>query len=297
MTTREDVEFRSDGDICRAWLYRPDSADAPPPVIVMAHGLGAVKQMRLDAYAQRFADAGYAALVFDYRHFGDSDGQPRQLLDIGRQRADWNAAIDFAKTLPSVDGDRVVLWGTSFGGGHVIATAAGRDDIAAAVAQCPFTNGAASTLTIGPTTLPRLLARIGADLLAKARRRDPVMIATSADPGTPALMNAPGAKDGYLRLLPPDAPFRNEVAARVGMAIPLSFPGRAARKVAAPLLLCVCLDDEVAPPGPTLRYAAKAPRAEVKTYPFGHFDIYVGDEFERAVTDQLEFLRRHVPLG
>lgn len=96
-------------------------------MLVMAHGLGAIKEMRLDAFAQRFADAGYAALVFDYRHFGDSTGEPRQLLDITLQRQDWSAAVDFARTLPGVDGSRIVCCrGTSFSGGHVIATAAGR---------------------------------------------------------------------------------------------------------------------------------------------------------------------------
>lgn len=294
MTTRTDVAFPSGSDTCRAWLYLPDGSD-PAPIVVMAHGLGAVKQMRLDAYAQRFADAGYAALVFDYRHFGDSTGEPRQLLDIGLQREDWRAAIDYARTLPGVDSSRVVLWGTSFGGGHVIAVAAGRSDIAAVIAQCPFTDGLASALRIRPRTLPGLLTRVGADLWAAARHRPPVMIATSADPDAPALMNAAGAKTGYLRLLPADAPFHNEVAARVGLRIPLSFPGRAIKKVTVPMLLCVCLEDEVAPAGPTLRYARRAPDAEVKTYPTGHFDIYVGDEFQQAVSDQLEFLNRRVP--
>ena len=80
---RTDVEFTSDGVVIRAWLYRPNVPN--PPIIVKAHGLGGVKTMRLDAFAERFADAGYACLVFDYRHFGDSDGEPRQLLSVRRR--------------------------------------------------------------------------------------------------------------------------------------------------------------------------------------------------------------------
>lgn len=49
-------------------------------MLVMAHGLGGVRQMRLDAFAERFSSAGYRCLVFDYRHFGASAGEPRQLL-------------------------------------------------------------------------------------------------------------------------------------------------------------------------------------------------------------------------
>lgn len=83
----------------------------------MAHGLGATRTMRLAAFARRFVEAGYAALVFDYRHFGDSGGEPRQLLDIGRQLDDWQAAVRFARTLDDIDPTKVILWGSSFGGG------------------------------------------------------------------------------------------------------------------------------------------------------------------------------------
>jgi fermentation-respiration switch protein FrsA (DUF1100 family) len=76
------------------------------------------RDQRLDAFAERFARAGLAALVFDYRHFGDSQGEPRQLLDIGRQLADWRAAIGYARTVDGIDPARIALWGSSFSGGH-----------------------------------------------------------------------------------------------------------------------------------------------------------------------------------
>src|SRR5882757_2508660 len=133
MAQREDVWFTSGDDRISAWLYQPDSTD-PAPLLVMAHGLGAVRTMRLDAYAERFSAAGYACLVFDYRCFGDSEGQPRQLLDVRMQLDDWAAAVAYGRTLPGIDHGRIGLWGTSFGGGHVIATAARLAGIAAAVA-------------------------------------------------------------------------------------------------------------------------------------------------------------------
>ncbi|MBE7161947.1 MAG: alpha/beta hydrolase, partial [Williamsia herbipolensis] len=87
----------SHGTRCAGWLYRAEAADGERrPIVVLGHGLGAVKEMRLDAYAERFADAGYHALAFDYRHFGASGGEPRQLLDVDRQREDWHAAIAHA---------------------------------------------------------------------------------------------------------------------------------------------------------------------------------------------------------
>jgi poly(3-hydroxyalkanoate) synthetase len=72
------------------------------------------------------------------------------------------------------------------------------------------------------------------------------------------------------------------------------LPGRSTAKIACPILFCVCETDSVAPAAPTLRYAAKAPRGEFKTYPEGHFAIYVDDAFERVVADQLAFLDKHM---
>jgi dienelactone hydrolase len=104
--------------------------------------------------------------VFDYRNFGDSEGQPRQLLDIGMQLADWDAAVDYARTLEDIDHNRIGLWGTSFGGGHVIATAARLPGIAAAVVQCPFTDGVASVRTLNPVITARITARAVRDVVA-----------------------------------------------------------------------------------------------------------------------------------
>ncbi len=124
--SRSATSFDSHGVSCAATVYRAEPLTAGPvPVIVMAHGFGSVRALRLYSYAERFAAAGYAVVVFDYRGFGDSEGEPRQLLDISMQHQDWRAALAFARTLEDVDADRVVAWGTSFAGGHVL-TLAGR---------------------------------------------------------------------------------------------------------------------------------------------------------------------------
>ena len=295
MSERVDVEFSSGGVRCRAWLYLPDGG--PAPVIVMGHGLGGVRGMRLDAFAERFRAAGYACLVFDYRHFGDSDGEPRQLLDIDRQLDDWAAAIAFARTLDSVDTGRIILWGSSFGGGHVIVAAARDGRIAAVVSQCPFTDGPASALAMPLRTAAALTARGLRDAAGARLGRRPVLVPLAGDPGTIALMSTPDARPGYLGLVADGIPFRNEVPARIALRIPLHRPGRKAADVACPILFCVCDTDSVAPATTTLRHARRAPRGEVKLYPDGHFDIYVGDAFERVVGDQIAFLTRHVPAG
>ena len=111
--TRTDVTVDSHGERLAAWLYRPvPEPEQPIPIVVMAHGLGSLRTMGLDAYASRFAAAGYAVLVFDYRGFGDSTGEPRNLVNRKRQREDWRAAIAYARALPGVDPAQVILWGT-----------------------------------------------------------------------------------------------------------------------------------------------------------------------------------------
>jgi len=286
---RVDVRFPSGGIECAAWFYQ---GAAGAPVVVMGHGLGGVKEMRLDAFAEKFAAQGYSCLVFDYRHFGGSDGEPRQLLDIDEQLEDWAAAIAFARTRA----EKIVLWGTSFGGGHVIVAAARDGHVDAVISQCPFTDGIASALATNPLVAVRVTARALRDKLGSALGRAPRTIPLAGKPGSTALMSSEDALDGYLALLPRGASFRNEVLARVGLDIPLRRPGRHASNVTCPILFTVCETDTVAPAKATLRHAARAPRGEVMSYPDGHFAIYVGDAFERVVADQVAFLQRVVPV-
>jgi dienelactone hydrolase len=293
MAQREDVQFTSGSDRISAWLYRPEGS-GPAPLLVMAHGLGAVRTMRLDAYAERFSAAGYGCLVFDYRNFGDSEGSPRQLLDIKMQLADWAAAVAYARTLADVDHDRIGLWGTSFAGGHVIATAARVPGIAAVVSQCPFTDGIASIRAMNPLTSARVTGLAVRDAVGARLGRPPLLVPAAGKPGELALMTAPDAYPGYLRLVPEDVDLRNEVAARIALTVVTYRPGRLAAKINCPILFCVCETDSVAPAGPTLRHAAKARRGEVKLYPEGHFEIYVDDAFERVITDQIAFLDKHL---
>lgn len=295
---RRDVTFPSGDDTCAAWLYRPHvAAGERPPVVVLGHGLGGVKEMRLDAYAERFSAAGYACLAFDYRHFGASTGEPRQLLSIPRELADWHAAVAWVRRSDDLDGDRVALWGSSFGGGLVLDVAAADPRIVAVIAQCPFTDGLASARATHVRSTAKVGARAVVDLVRAALGRSPVSVALAGSPGSAALMTAPDCLPGYRALADLAPAFRNEVAARFGLAITRYAPGRRARRIAAPVLFGICRDDTVAPAAATRRHAARAPRGEIREYPVGHFDVYLGDAFEVAVADYVDFLRRHVPVA
>jgi len=291
--TRQDVRFDSDGDSCAAWLYLPDGVERPP-VVVLGHGLGATREMGLEAFAERFARAGIAALTFTYRYFGDSGGQPRQLLSIKKQLADWDAALAHVKTRTDVDGTRVAVWGSSFGGGHAIIVASRHPELRAAVSQCPFTDGIASARALGPVGSMRLLPAVAKDLLAGALGKEPVLVKLAGSPGERALMTAPDALPGYLALVPDGVQFVNEVTARVAPTITRHRPGKAAKNVAMPILFCVPEHDSVTPPEETVAYAKTAPYAEIRRYDAGHFDIYLGTPFEAVVADQTDFLVRYL---
>ncbi len=289
-----EVRFPSGGVHCAASFYRPLGV-GPFPVVVLAHGLGGTRAMRLPAFAERFTAAGYACLVFDYRHFGDSDGHPRQILDIGKQLEDWKAAIAHVRSLGDVNPAQVILWGTSFGGGHVLATAAEDRQIAAVISQCPFTDGLSSSLAMNPLTSLKVTALALRDRIGAWLGADPVTITTAGKPGDVALMNAPDVHAGHLALLPPGSTIPNYVAARFALDIIRYSPGRKTPQIQAPVLFCVCDNDTVAPAKATLRHANRTPRKEIKRYADSHFEIYVGQAFERVVKDQLDFLRRSVP--
>lgn len=298
---REDVTIDSWGSRCAAWLYRPDPASvtaADPravPCVVLAHGFAGVREARLDAFAERFASAGFAALVFDYRCFGASEGQPRQLLSIPAQLADWASAIAYARSLDGVDPERIALWGTSFSGGHVVMTAARDHRVAAVIAQAPFVDGLRQALSEPIPQALRLTTAALRDELRALRGAAPRLVPAVGPPGSLAAMTQPGSEAGYQRIVPAGAPWTNAVAARVLLRLTAYRPLRHAAEVGCPLLVAVCDDDEVTPPQPALTLAERAPRGELVRYAgAGHFDIYLGETFERAVADQIAFFTEHL---
>jgi pimeloyl-ACP methyl ester carboxylesterase len=264
---------------------------------VLAHGLGGTVDSGLVPYAERFAHAGVDALAFDYRHFGASDGEPRQLVSIREQLEDYAAAIAYARALPGVDGERIVVWGTSYSGGHVVAVAVADGRVAAVIAQTPAMDGATAVLNIaryaGPVHLARVIAVGIRDELAALRGRDPVMLAVVGPRGSVAAMTTPDAQRGYETIA--GASWRNEICGRLMLRAGSYRPGLQADRLPCPMLVQIADRDSVAPVKAAQDAAWRATgRAEARTYPIEHFDIYTGAAFERAVNDQLHFLRRHV---
>ena len=157
---RRNIEFNAEGPVLRGWHYQPDKGDGPFPTIVMAHGSAALKEQYLDRYAEVFAAAGLASIVYDHRNFGASDGDVRQEIDPILQMRDYRHAITFAMTLPGVNPEKIGAWGTSLSGGHVLMLAALDRRVRCVVAQVPTISGGAGSLR-----------RTRADQMAASRTR------------------------------------------------------------------------------------------------------------------------------
>lgn len=295
--TKESVRFEVDGIGVHGWLYLPQDVSAPVACVVMAHGLGGTVDMGLAAYALRFQEAGYAVLAFDYRHFGRSQGQPRQLIWIPTQLADWRAAVRYIRERPEIDAARVALWGTSLSGGHVVVTAAEDTGIACIAAQCPGLDGHEGAemafKRIGVRGSAKMIVHGQRDLVRSWLGLSAHKIPIVGRPGTVALMASDEAWDAFAQLAP--AGFINEACARITIRGDKYRPVKKAQHVRCPALLQICEEDTLTPVGAAEETARQlGALAEAKRYPIGHFDIYFGDQFERAVNDQLAFFRKHM---
>lgn len=285
------VGFAVGGDTLRGDLYLPAATAAgKPPVVVMAHGFGGERRFRLPAFAEFFAHNGLAVLLFDYRGFGDSQGEPRGLVDPERHLQDYAAAVAFARTLPEVDGQRLALWGTSFSGGHSLVTAARLPGIKAVVAQVPHVDGLASAMGYPPLLLPRATWLALRDIANTARGKPPVRMPIVARKGVRCLAGD-DCYDGYTRMVPPGASWLNDVPARILFTIMAYRPIAEAAKVRAPVLLIGSRTDTLIPFSATEKTAARLPDCRFEVIEGGHFDPYFGATFERVVQMECDFLR------
>ncbi|MFQ6397690.1 alpha/beta hydrolase [Nocardia sp. KC 131] len=290
---RMKVRFASDGTECVAWHY-PGTNGA---CVVMAAGGAVTKEPGTDRFARRFHADGFTVLAFDYRHLGESGGQPRQVIRMNEQLADLEAAIAYASKLPGVDPHRVAIWGFSLSGGHLWRAAARNPRLGAVIAQTPLADGLAAANIAGrhqrPLAMLRFVGRGIVDGLGGLFSRQPLLVPLAGAPGSVALLATPDGRDGD-RALNPDNRYpewQQVIAARTGLRISIYRPGRHASRITSPLLLLVCDQDQTAPPRPAVRAAQRASRAEVVRLPGGHYAPFL-DSHEQAVEVELSFLRR-----
>jgi dienelactone hydrolase len=283
--SREELAFSSGRDTCAAWYYPATADRGTRPIIVMAHGLTGTRRDRLGAFADRFAAAGIAALVFDYRGFGDSTGE-QDLFEPCRQLDDWRAAITFARSLPNIDPRRVATFGSSLGGGNALAAAAQDPQVAAAISQVPSLDRDSQTYAKPKKVVDEM----------KAAAAEGRYLPAVGQPHEAAFISAPGAEVGWRRVvgIGEASRWRNRCSAAWLLGPPYS-PIQHAASLHCPWLVCIAADDQVAKPEPAIEAARRAPKGELRIYPgTDHFDIYDGPSHEAVVADEVEFLTRHL---
>ncbi|MFX0574472.1 alpha/beta hydrolase [Nocardia nepalensis] len=111
----EKIEFTSDGHRLVGDLHLPDTG-AVRGAVVLTGPFSGVREQVTGFYAQRFAERGYAALSFDHRNWGDSEGAPRQHEDATAKLSDLRHAVSYLAQRPEVDADKITVCGVCLGG-------------------------------------------------------------------------------------------------------------------------------------------------------------------------------------
>jgi fermentation-respiration switch protein FrsA (DUF1100 family) len=296
---RTDVEFRTeDGVMLRGWHYRPDRGSGPWPTIVMAHGYSAVKEMYLDRFAEVFAAAGLAAVVFDNRNFGASDGEPRQEIDPWQQIDDYRDAISFAETLPETRADRIGVWGSSYSGAHVIVLGAIDRRIRCVASQVPLISGHRNARRlIRADVVAAVEAACAEDRRARYAGKPPGRIpVVSEDPAGPAVLPTPDSWQWFSQTGRTRAPaWKNEVTLRSVELFLAYEPGAYIAYVSpTPLLLVVALGDHLTVADEALgAYERALQPKRLVTLNGGHFDAYVAD-FDAASAAARDWFVEHL---
>ncbi|HAV5625985.1 TPA: alpha/beta hydrolase [Acinetobacter baumannii] len=263
-------------------------------VIIMAHGFAGLRQFKLIQYAQRFAQAGYAVILFDYRYWGGSTGKPREMISINSQLEDWKTMIQYASTCKFIDNRRIVLWGTSLSGGYALSLASELKNIQAIMVQIPYVDGAETAKLYPLQRYPQALKLSSQDYMGSKMGLNPKRLPV-VDQYKLCFMPTADSYYGYLSIVNPDYYWSGEVPARVFFNLMRYRPIQLVRQINIPVLFIAAQHDSLIPIESSREAATNiAPFVSYHEWDMKHFDIYHGSWFEKAVTTQLEFLHQHI---
>jgi len=285
---RIDVAFPSSSAKCAAWLYYPTTADCNVPCVVMAHGISLTRHHGLTPYAEAFARAGVAVLVYDHRFIGDSEGQPRQQIRPTEQLEDRRSAVAFARTLDRIDPNRIIVWGYSLSAGTAISAAATDPRIAGAILLCPLLDGRWRS-NRGLWAQPRNAAWITGQAIKDSLGTAVVPVA--AQPGSHGVLTFPGELDGFHSITGPGSPWRNEIRAAPVPGYSLYRPLTNARKLNCPILIQAGDRDVTVSPRAIDKLAERVTNAVVRRYDIDHFQPFYGDHPQHIAADQTDWLK------
>jgi fermentation-respiration switch protein FrsA (DUF1100 family) len=300
---RQDAAFKTtDGITLRGWYYFPSNIAVPVPAIVMAHGFGAIKEHFAFRFAEVFAAAGFAVLLYDHRGFGGSEGLPRHEIDPWQQIHDERDAITWLTLQPGVNAERLGVWGTSYSGGHALVLGAIDKRIKCVVAQVPTISGYQQSLRrVRPNEIAAMRKNFQADRKARYLGEAPAMRAiVPQNPGDPAINTGEDARAFYLSVADKvtEQVWKNAVTLRSAELSSEYEPGIYIPRIApTPLLMIVADQDDVTPTDLALdAYRIALEPKQLAIISGGHFDPYqqkFHDASSAARDWFLKFLPQH----
>ncbi|MDM1759211.1 MULTISPECIES: alpha/beta fold hydrolase [unclassified Acinetobacter] len=294
--TVEPLYVPSGQEVIAADFYRPKNIKKPA-VIVMAHGFAALRQFRLIEYAKRFAQAGYAVVLFDYRYWGGSTGQPREQISLTDQLEDWKTVITYVSSKKSINSRKMVLWGTSLSGGYVLTLAAEVKNIQAVMVQIPFVDGNETAKLYPIHHLPKALKLSSQDYMSAKIGMQPKTLPV-VHPFSLCFIPTRDSYNGYMSIVNPDYYWSGEVPARVFFNLIRYRPIEIVRRINIPVLFIAAKKDSVVPISSSRETATNiAPFVKYYEWNMSHYDIYHGQWLEKAILTQLEFLHQHIGVS
>jgi len=290
---RRDVTFDSEGLKCFGWYYVPKNLNQNEkrPAIVMAHGLSAVKEMSLDPFASRFAEAGFIVLVFDYRYLGASEGTPRGQMFYYDQIEDYRNAVTWVSSQREVDSARIGIWGTSLSGGHVLTLSALDKRVKAVVAQVPFTGVEDMQSSI-----------ISFSSSSAKNRKDEYLKSTAnymrvVDSTGSALLPQKESYEWFTKTAKLKAPnWKNEITIESLEKVIEYNPRFYIPMIAPTPLLMIISNNDIVTPTKNQQAAfelAKEPKKLIIVQG-GHFDAYQGTSFERFCQPAVDWFKQYL---
>ncbi len=291
---RESLTFTVNGMKLSGWFYKADGKGARP-CLIMSHGFGGTKDMALEKYALKYVESGCSVLLYDYRYFGESEGEPRQIYSALYQIEDLEGAIKYARSRTDVDANKIILWGTSAGANYGIIVASRDQSIAGIIAQCgSFDHKEDSKRYLEQEGIGFFMKLMMHGQRDKGRSRfglSPHTFPAYGKPGTTAMLTSPEALEGMARLAKDSTTFRNEMCARLALMPHAEDPLKLAHKVKCKVQIFVCQHDTLVSPKSYVKLVENlGSKAEVISYPIGHFELYFDEHFEKAIEEQIRFV-------
>jgi fermentation-respiration switch protein FrsA (DUF1100 family) len=295
---RKDITFDSKGLTCRGWFYTPDDIDADQkvPTIIMAHGFSAVKEQALPGFAERFAEAGLRTLLFDYRYFGGSDGEPRCQLFPLEMVEDYRNAITWVCEQPNVDADRIGVWGTSFSGGLAAYTATFDKRVKAVVAQVPSLINPESRRSTDPVKWDSVGAFLLEDRIARYRTGAVNYMKVVAPEGEPCILPGAESYEAYMELASAAPNWRNEVTLESLEKVREFDPVSLIHLMAPTALLVIAAEqDSLIPLDAVMAVYEQATHPkELIVHPVKHFDVYKDPWLTTAANEAIGWFKQHL---